>query len=120
MAAPARCPPLFSYKYKGGPREKKEKKKRRDPREGEEKRRENTEEEEEEEGAAEERTKKHKGEKEGKRRATPATPLSAPLPVATSSSAIDDSHHRPALNPLSSLLFIFLHAERALCTFCKP
>ena len=48
-------------------------------REGKRERRENTEEE-EEEGAVEERTKKHRGEREGKRRATPATPLSAPLP----------------------------------------
>ena len=63
MAAPARCPPQFSYKYRGGPRETKERKKR-DPREGEEKRKESKERGKEREG----RTQKKKKKKEQQRR----------------------------------------------------
>ncbi|KAL3596506.1 hypothetical protein D5086_008143 [Populus alba] len=85
---------------------KKEKKKRR-PREGEEKRRESKEREKREKRGEKAEKRKEEAEKKTEEREKenaeppPATPLSAPLPVATSSSAIDDNHHRSALNPLS-------------------
>ena len=113
MAAPPRRPlPCFPIKTGRGreergdeergrknPRERTEEggdreKEREEERKGE--RRENTEEEEE---AAEEKTKKTEEREKENAEPLPATPLSAPLPVATSSSAIDDSHQ---------------------CTFCKP
>ena len=96
-------PPVFAYKNRGRGLKKKKPRETGGGRRGEKKNR-------GEEKGIEEKTKrrrrsnsreeneKNRGEREGKHR---ATPLSAPLPVATSISAIDDSHHRSALYPLS-------------------
>ena len=92
-------PPVFAYKNRGRGLKKKGR-----PREGEEKRRESKEREKREkrgEKRKEEAEKKTEEREKENAEPPPATPLSAPLPVATSSSAIDDSHHRSALYPLS-------------------
>ena len=117
MAAPPRRPPLFSYKYRGVAERKK---KRRPEREGREEKGETKRGKQKREGREEKREKGIEEKTKGRRRSSsreenekteerekenaeppPATPLSAPFPVATSSSAIDDSHHRSTLYPLS-------------------
>ena len=90
MAAPARCPPLFSYKYRGGPRQKKHKKKTRERgkrREGRAKRGEKREKGEHRRKQKKEqqrrKQKKYRGERERRKTAghrEPPAPPPPPLP----------------------------------------